>query len=175
MQHLRLGLLSSMTVLGAVLGAAGCGNISFDVSQSIPDTTITGDPTAPALVGTSNSDLMLNIQAEVQQQHSGPASAAYLKDLSFTISVPTNGTFYFASAVTILLVPKNPASNLPTVTIATLSPIPHDQNTIHVIPVPGVNMLPYSNEGATIQATAVGSWPREDTTYSGYVVVQVKI
>jgi hypothetical protein len=159
----------------SVLGAAGCGIISFDVSQGIPDTMIIGDPNAPALIGTSEAPLSLDIQAETDQRHTGPASAAYLKDLSFSIKTPASGTFYFASAVSIILVPKNPASTLKTVEIANLSPVPHDQSTIHLIPVPGVNMLPYSQEGAFIKATALGTWPREDTVYNGWVVVQVKI
>ena len=160
------------TVMAA--GAAGCGAISFDISQDIPATTIFGDPNAPPLVAGSNAPLMLDIQAQTNQRHTGPASAAYLKDLSFTITSPQGGTFYFASSVTILLTPQNPNSSLPTIPIAQLMPIPND-NTIHITPFPGVDILPYSNEGANIDATAAGTLPREDTTYVGHVVVTVKI
>ena len=156
------------------LGAAGCGAISFDISQDIPPTTITGDPNSPPLVAGSNAPLMLDIQAQTSERHTGPASAAYLKDLSFTITTPTNGTFYFAASVTILLTPINPSSSLPTIPIAELTPIPNT-NTIHVTPIAGVNILPYSNEGANIDATAAGTLPKEDTTYVGHVVVTVKI
>jgi len=170
---MRSWSLCLIAILSTV-GAAGCGAISFDVSQDIPATTITGDPNSTPLVGNSDAPLTLDIQAETDQRHTGPASAAYLKDLSFTITVPQGGTFYFAAGVTITLVPKNPASSLPTITIAELHPIPNE-NTIHITPIPGVNMLPYSNEGATIQATAAGYLPTQDTTYVGHVVVTVKI
>jgi hypothetical protein len=170
MKRFQLALLICAT--GAA--AAGCGNISFDVSQDIPPTTIIGDPMSTPLIGGSDAPLTLDIQAETDQRHTGPASAAYLKDLSFTITVPAQGRFYFAAAVTIQLVPKNPMSSLPTINIAQLSPIPNE-NTIHVTPIPGVNMLPYANEGADIKATAAGRLPTEDTTYVGHVVVTVKI
>jgi hypothetical protein len=157
-----------------MLGSAGCGSISFDISQDIPATFIMGDPNSSPLVGTSDAPLTLDIMAETSQRHTGPASSAWLKDLSFTITIPQGGTFYFAAAVTIMLKPINPNSSLPVKPIATLQPIP-DTNTIHVIPIPGVDILPYSNEGATIDATAAGRLPMEDTTYVGHVVVTVDI
>jgi hypothetical protein len=170
MKQYRLFLLMALWTVSAI----GCGSISFDVSQTIPDTFIQGDPTSMPLIGTNQAPLMLDIQAETSQRHTGPASSAYLKDLWFRIKIPVNGTFYFASSVQILLVPKNPMSRLPTKKIAELTPIPSD-NLIHLKPVPGVDMLPYANEGADISATAVGRLPMEDTTYDGYVVVQVNI
>jgi hypothetical protein len=174
MRRAQLGLL--FVILSTVaIGAAGCGAISFDISQDIPATFVMGDPTAPPLVGDSTAPLSLDIQAETNQRHTGPASAAYLKDLSFTITIPQNGTFYFAQSVVIQLKPTNPNSTLQPVPIAELSPIPTDQNTIHVKPIPGVNMLPYSQQGAVIDAVVFATWPREDTTYVGHVVVTVKI
>jgi hypothetical protein len=167
---LLFAILSTVTV-----GTAGCGSISFDISQDIPATFVMGDPTAPPLVAGSEAPLSLDIQAETNQRHTGPASAAYLKDLSFTITIPQNGTFYFAQTVIIQLKPTDPNSKLPIIPIAELSPIPTDQNTIHVRPIPGVNMLPYSQQGALIDAVVSASWPREDTTYVGHVVVTVKI
>jgi hypothetical protein len=158
-----------------VAGGTGCGNISFDVSQDIPATPIMGDPMGMMIQGATGSEpLTLDIMAETQQRHTGPASSAHLKELTFTITQPAGGTFYFVQHVEIILVPKNPGSTLPTVKIAGLNPVPNE-NTIHFDPVPGVDMLPYSNEGADITATATGFFPMEDTTYVGHVVVEVKI
>jgi hypothetical protein len=157
------------------LGAVGCGKISFDVSQDIPPTMIMGVPSSMVLTGeTAPQPLTLDIMAETNMRHTGPASSAYLKELTFTITQPTGGTFYFASEVHIYLVPINPMSSLPMVEIAKLNPIPND-NTVRLEPVPGVDMLPYSNEGANITAAATGYYPTEDTTYVGHVVVTVHI
>jgi hypothetical protein len=133
-----------------------------------------GDPNQSTLVAANDAPLMLNIMAETDQRHTGPASAAYLKDLSFTIQMPKGGTFYFADGVTIKLVPKDPNSTLPVIEIAKLNPIPNT-NTIHVIPDPGVNILPYANAGSNIEADAAGHLPTEDTTWDGEVVITVKI
>jgi len=169
MGWLRLCLLATCAA-----AAIGCGKISFDVSQDIPATTIMGDPNSTVLAGMSDAPLTLDIEAQTQQRHTGPASSAHLKDLTFTITVPQNGTFYFAQGVSISLVPINPASRLPKVEIARLAPIPNE-TTIHITPVGGVDMLPYSNEGSNITATAIGRLPMEDTTYVGHVVVEVRI
>ena len=169
MGWLRLGLLGICSAT-----AIGCGSIGFDVSQDIPPPTIMGDPNSTPTAAQSDAPLTLDIQAQTQQRHTGPASSAHLKDLTFTITVPQNGTFYFAQGVSISLVPINPMSRLPVVEIARLMPIP-STTTIHVTPVPGVDMLPYANEGSNIQATAVGRLPTEDTTYVGHVVVEVRI
>src|SRR5215831_5311170 len=110
MRRAELGLM--IILLGAVgLGAAGCGAISFDVSQDIPATTIVGDPNSMPVAGEVGAQpLTLDIQAETDQRHTGPASAAYLKDFSFTITIPKNGTFYFANTVVIQLKPTDPNS-----------------------------------------------------------------
>src|SRR5689334_13532107 len=104
MRWLQLALFVSMSAVAA----AGCGNVSFDISQDIPPTMIMGDPNSMPLIGQNDAPLTLDIQAQTDQRHTGPASAAYLKDLSFTITMPANGTFYFASTVVIQLVPVNP-------------------------------------------------------------------
>jgi hypothetical protein len=168
------GLLAALVLVVAAGAAAGCGNIAFDVDQDIPATTIFGDPTGGVLSATGAQELTLDIRAETESRHTGPASAAYLKELTFTVTQPANGTFYFASQVSIYLTPKNPASALQSVKIANLDPVPAE-TTIRLVPIPGVNMLPYSEEGANITATATGFFPTEDTTYVGHVVVEVRI
>jgi hypothetical protein len=158
-----------------VVGGTGCGNISFDVDQQIPPTFIMGDPSGMVLSGTTDAQpLTLDIMAETQQRHTGPASSAHLKQLTFMITQPAGGTFYFVQEAHIYLVPKSTTSTLPTVEIARLKPVPNE-TTIQFEPVPGVDMLPYSNEGANITASATGFYPMEDTTYVGYVKVEVKI
>lgn len=164
-----------MVLVGAASlgGGAGCGIISFDVSEAIPLTMLPADPTGGGLMGevtTAPTPLTLDIDAETQRQRTGPASSARLKSLTFTIKKPANGTFYFAQEVTIFMV----ADGLKEVEIARLSPIPAT-NTISLKPTPNVELLPYSRTGAKIKATAKGVFPKEDTEYDGWVVINVKI
>jgi hypothetical protein len=165
-------LLVALFVAGAALSAfAGCGTISFDIEESIPATELPGDPTAVDVqVSTDPTPLMLDIDAETERQRTGPASSARLKSLTFTIRKPAGGTFYFAREVKIFMV----SAGLREVEIANLSPIP-DTPTINLKPVPGVELLPYARAGARIRASATGNLPREDTTYDGRVVINVKI
>ena len=164
----------------AAVSAAGCGLISFDIDQDIPPSTIFGDPTTTMIInqGGMPQPLVLDIQAETQARHTGPASSARLKSLSFRITdpaPPTQGsTFYFANEIHIYIIPKNPNSSLPTIEIANLKPVP-DTNEIHMVPIPGVDILPYADEGANITANATGYFPPVDTTYVGHVTVTVRI
>jgi hypothetical protein len=168
MQSLRFALL----LLLPVASAAGCGVIGFDVSQSIPASMIVGDPNAGvAVVDGQPTPLTINIDAEAEKQ-GGLAHSAYLKSLTFTITQPSKGTFYFVSGVTISIAAD--AAGLPAIPIARLTPVPNLQ-TISVTPIPGVELLPYARAGASIRANAVGFFPKEDTTYVGNVVIHVSI
>jgi hypothetical protein len=178
MRQYRLGLLIGVSALAA-LSSAGCGIISFDIDQDIPPSIIYGDPNNTAILaaGGTPQPLVLDIQAETQARHTGPASSAHLKSLSFTItdpSMPPDNTFKFATEVHIYLIPQNPSSSLSTIEIANLKPVPPNTR-IDMIPIPGVDILPYANEGADITASASGYFPSVDTTYVGHVTVTVKI
>ena len=163
-----------MLILGAV-GATGCSSATFDITQDVPASMIMGDPTSSmmALAGSGTPQpLPIDINAATNMRHTGPATSARLKQLTFTITQPAGGTFYFVNYVAIALVPQSPTSTLPSQIIAVLKPVPA-ANTIALDPVPGIDMLPYTNEGADIKAEATGFLPPEDTTYVGRVVIEV--
>jgi hypothetical protein len=152
--------------------AAGCGVIGFDISQDIPSNMIIGTQVEmAAVVDAPPTPLEINIDAEAEKQ-GGLASSAWLKELTFTVTSPTKGTFYFVSAVAITI--DAPSASLPEIKIAELQPVPNLQ-TISITPVPGVELLPYARAGAQIHAKAIGYFPKEDTTYVGKVVIHVKI
>ncbi|HEX3694322.1 MAG TPA: hypothetical protein VH374_02940 [Polyangia bacterium] len=167
MRSFLLALLS----LFPVTTAAGCGAIGFDVSQDIPASMIVGDPNTDVAAVDQNTPLTINIDAEAEKQ-GGLAHSAYLKSLTFTITQPSKGTFYFVSGVTISIAAD--AAGLKEIPIARLTTVPN-LRTISVTPIPGVELLPYARAGASIRATAVGFFPKEDTTYVGEVVIHVNI
>ncbi len=59
--------------------------------------------------------------------------------------------------------------------VANLDPVPKGQTTLSFNIVPGVDLLPYINAGATITATATGTQPTQDTSFDGHVQVEVRI
>jgi len=61
------------------------------------------------------------------------------------------------------------------VEIAKLMPVPKGQTSIDLNVVPGIDLLPYINVGATISASASGHQPTQNFTYDGVVTVTIHI
>jgi hypothetical protein len=168
---MRLLRALALFVVLTPLAAGGCGVIGFDISQDIPSYMIFGTQMQMVAAVDEPTPLMIDIDAEAEKQ-GGLASSAWLKELTFTVTSPSNGTFYFVSGVVITIVA--PSAGLKEIKIAELQPVPN-QRTISIKPIPGVELLPYARAGAVIHAQAIGFFPKEDTTYVGKVVIHVNI
>jgi hypothetical protein len=168
-----------LALLVAVV-AVGCGTISFDVSQSVPEEQVPGSPLGGLLPGflPQPFPISIDVQQETAKRSTGPARSANLKKVEFQITphAAPRGNFDFADEIHIFVAPASGSgSSLPMVEIATLNPVPKGKTTIELTIVPGVDLLPYINAGATISATASGHQPAETITYDGVVVVTVHI
>jgi len=162
--------------LAAVLsvGLLGCGLVSFDVSQDIPEQTVPGSPLG-ALLPASLFAIPMNvdIQSETAARGTGPASSVTLKSVTLTITSPSGATFEFVDSIAIR-VSSSVDTSLPEVEIGRLEPVPGTA-TIVIPPTGSVNLLPYVEAGATITATASGHMPASNTTYVGTVVLVVHV
>jgi len=168
-------LLISVTV-----AAAGCGAISFDVSQGVPEQQVPGSPLGGLLPSflPQPFPVTIDVQQETQKRSTGPASSANLKQVEFQITphASPSGNFDFVDEIHIYVAPSSSSSSsLPMVEIANLKPVPKAQTTIDLAIVPGVDLLPYINAGASISASASGHAPPQTVTYDGTVVVTVHI
>jgi hypothetical protein len=148
--------------------------LSFDVSQDIPPQTVTGSPIG-ALVPATLFALPLNIdlESETAAHGTGPARSANLSSLTLSISTPSGETFDFLTSISISIAPAN-GGTLPEVVIAKLQPVPAT-SSISIVPVPGVDLLPYIKAGASIRAAVSGHLPSSDRTVVGKVVVTVHV
>lgn len=159
--------------------AAGCGAISFDVSQSVPEQTVQGSPLGGLLPSflPQPFPVTINVQQETAKRSTGPAHSANLKQVQFQITphASPSGNFDFVDEIHIFVAPSQSSSSLPMVEIAALKPVPKGQTTIDLTIVPGIDLLPYINAGATISASATGHQPTQTVTYDGSVVVTVHI
>jgi hypothetical protein len=165
----RIAHIPRLTVLLLVFGA--CGLVSFDVGQDIPAQTVPGSPLGALLPpGLFNMPLQIDLEGSTKARGTGPATAAYLKSMTLTITSPAGGTFSFLDSITISIA----SPGQPETKIASLAPVPA-QATIALTVVPNVNLLPYLNGGATISGTATGHAPAQDTTFNGHLVVTIKI
>lgn len=157
---------------------AGCGALSFDVDQNLPEQTVPGSPLGGLLPSfiPNPIPLQIDLQAAEKAHGTGPASHAYLSALTLAATPHSNpsGNFDFLDEVHIFVSAQNGGS-LPRVEIATLKPVPKGQTQVTFTIVPNVDLLPYINAGAQIDSTASGRQPSMDFTFDGHLVVTVKI
>ena len=167
------------TSIVALAAVTGCGAISFDVSQSVPEQTVQGSPLGGILPTflPQPFPVTINVQQETAKRSTGPAHSANLKQVEFQVTphASPSGNFDFVDEIHIFVAPSQSSSSLPMVEIATLKPVPKGQTTIDLTIVPGIDLLPYINAGATISASATGRQPMQTVTYDGNVVVTVHI
>jgi hypothetical protein len=167
-------------VLAVAALASGCGAISFDVSQSVPEQQVPGSPLGGLLPSflPQPFPITIDIKQETAKRSTGPASSANLKQVEFEMTPhgQSSSTFDFVDEIHIFVAPSSSSgSSLPMVEIANLKPVPKGQTKIDLAIVPGIDLLPYINAGASISATASGHQPAQTVTYDGTVVVTVHI
>lgn len=154
---------------------ASCGTVQFDVEQELSKQTIQGNPLGGVLASALLPNpyaLNIDISAEVAKRGTGPATKAFLKSLTLDIAPETPDTNFDFIDETRLFV-EGPG--LPKVEIAKLVPVPDGLKKLEFEVVPMVDLLPYIQAGATISATATGTQPTRNTTFTGKVVIEVRI
>jgi hypothetical protein len=167
-----------LLLFGAPLMLCACGALSFDLSQDLPEQKVNGSPLGgllPAFIP-NPIPLDINLQAATEARGTGAASAAFLKSLVLQATPHANpsGNFDFLDEVHILIDARR-NTMLPKVEIAKLSPVPKGQTTLDFDIVPGVNILPYINDGSEVSSEATGTAPHSDVTFDGNVTITVKI
>jgi hypothetical protein len=175
MRILRSHFVYCLAVLALL---TGCGGIPFDVGQDLPEQRVAGNPLGgllPSFIPTP-IPLTIDLRAETEKRNTGPARSATLKELTLTATPKAmpSGNFDFLSDVRIYVEARG-NSSLPRVEIARLQPVPKGQLTVTFTIVPGVDLLPYVNAGAQITATASGTQPQQDFTYTGHIEITVRI
>ena len=173
-------LALAAAVAAASVASAGCGAISFDVSQSVPEQEVPGSPLGGLLPSflPQPFPVTIDVEQETAKRSTGPARSANLKSVKFEITPhdAPSGNFDFVDEIHIFVAPASSSgSSLPSVEIANLQPVPQGQTTISLTIVPGVDLLPYINAGASISATASGHSPPATVTYDGTVTVTIHI
>jgi hypothetical protein len=168
----KSGLVGRVVVAAALLGSvAGCGLVSFDVDQDIPQQMVPGSPLGSLLPAALFAIPMnVDIKSETGSHGTGPANSVTLSSISLTVTSPAGATFDFVDSIIIDI----SGPGLSEVEIARLQPVP-GTTSIAIPPSGGVDLLPYINAGATITAKASGHMPASDTTFVGKVVVTVHV
>jgi hypothetical protein len=158
-------------LLAASLLLAGCGKIAFDVEQKVPEQQVQGSPLGGLLPASVFAiPLNINIESATKAQGTGPAHSASLKSFDLSITAPSGETFEFLDRLEITV----GADGLETRTIAILEDVPA-QPQISLKVMSDVDLLPYIKKGATLNASATGSLPRQTVKFDGLVVIVVRV
>ena len=148
-----------------------CGVIGFDVEEPIPEQVVEGSPIGALLpVSLFEFPLQIDIESKTRAMDTGPAHSAQLKAITLTVLVPAGETFEFLDSLRIFVA----ADGLERREVAKLEEVP-PSGSISLQIVPGVDLLPYVEKGATLSATATGHMPRQTIRFAGKVVVTIKV
>ena len=183
MKHpeLHRHLLAPLALVVALAGTS-CGAVDFDVTSTVPETVLAGDPTTCTLnkllerAPVNPFVLEVDLERETKARDTGPADRVELKSMSLAIT-PTRqpagdvDDFDFLLSLEVFVESARAGSPLPRVKVAELTSVPRGAAQIAVNAVPGVDLLPYINEGARLTSSARGSTPCDDTSLAGSVVV----
>ena len=155
-----------------------CGAIPYDVSEDLPEQMVQGSPLGGLLGGffANNMPISIDVSQQLAKHDTTAIHSATLTSLRFdaTPAAMPSGNFDFVDAIHIFVDAPSDTSR-PKVEIANLVPVPNGQTTINQNVVKGVDILPYIREGAQISATATGSAPTQDFTFTGHVVITIHI
>ncbi|MBX7115071.1 MAG: hypothetical protein K1X64_12145 [Myxococcaceae bacterium] len=163
--------------LSVAIFLSGCGLIQFDVEEALPEQRVAGNPLGGVLPSFVPTPFKLNIdlKAETEKRGTGPATHAFLKELTLSVTPKSkpSGNFNFLDEVHISIAPTS--GSLPKVEIARAAPVAKALTVLNFELVPNVDLLPYMNAGAELTANATGQQPSSDVTFDGKVVVNVKL
>jgi hypothetical protein len=148
---------SGPLLLAVLLSSSSCGALRFDVTQPIPSQEVPGASWASFLTGLLPGPLRLSIdvETETEKQGTGPATSAGLHALRLRAVSGNPVNFDFLDSVVVSV----SADGLPTREVARLSPVPVGQERLSFDVSPGVELLPYLQQGATLSTRVTGEVP----------------
>jgi len=120
----------------------------------------------------------IDIQEQIEAMETGPIDSIHLRSLTLTITTTAEGTsdlddFDFIDHVDLYVESTVAGSSLERLRVASLTdPGPVRSASFEVIP--GINLLPYVNEGSQMTASGAASVPPDDVTYDGVAVFRVR-
>jgi hypothetical protein len=168
-------LLSGLLMMTAVACASA---LDFDVSQAVPEQIVSGSPLPAVLSGLFAFPLQVDIQSQIAAHKTGPISEITLSGLVLDITAtkqPAGDTddWSFLTHADLFVASTKDGTTLAKVKVATVD-APGKVQQLIFVPVAGVNLLPYVNEGAQLTAETTGSLPPDDTSFAGTATFRIR-
>jgi hypothetical protein len=156
---------------------AGCGAADFDVSQPVPEQRITGSPLGGILGPLFPIPVAIDIEEQIAARETGPIDGIHLSHLTLAITATAEGAgdvdeFGFIDRVDLFVESSQAGSSLERVRVA-FATRPGEVRSFDFEIVPGINLLPYVNEGSQMTAQGEATVPPDDVTYDGEAVFRV--
>jgi hypothetical protein len=164
----------------AVSWQAACGGpVEFDLVQTIAQERVMGNPAGGALMSflPTPVDLTANVQqAAVAHKANTPVISVALTALQFQAQMTgaSPSTFDFLQTLSVSVGSTRANTTLAQQLVATLAGPPGKSVSINLNPIPTANLLPFLSEGAHLTASATGTQPSQDVTYTGSLTIHVK-
>ena len=157
--------------------AGGCGLTDFDISQPIPDQSVTGSPIPAPIQGLFPIPLSLDLSAKIKKQTTGTIDSVTLSSLSLNITATEQqgddvDNFLFIDEIHVFVKSELADSQLPRVEIAS-ELAPGEVQNFNFTVNGGVDLLPYINEGSIVESEASGTAPPDNVSYDGQAVFTV--
>lgn len=164
-------------ILVLVLAASGCGLTDFDLSQPIPEQSVTGSPIPAPIQGLFPIPLSLELSAKIRKQTTGAIDSVTLSSLSLNITGTEQpgddvDNFAFIDEIHVFVKSELADSQLPRVEIAS-ELAPGEVQNFNFTVNASVDLLPYINEGSIVESEASGTAPPDAVSYDGQAVFTV--
>jgi hypothetical protein len=176
-----MGQLRKTSALAAALALMGCGIGDFDIDRGISEQRVPGNALSGLLDTFFDTPIPMdvNIQQETSARDSGPAQSAHLSRLDFRITpsamlAPDKDDFSFLDSATVFIESTKAGSTLQRKKIAEALDV-KATNVLRFRTFGGVNVLPYTEEGARFVSEAEGSAPPDDVSFDGSFTVTVEL
>jgi hypothetical protein len=159
----------------------GCGIGDFDVDRSISEQRVPGNALSGLLETFFNMPIPMNvnIKEETSARDSGPARAAHLSRLDFRITpsamvAPDTDDFSFLDSATVYIESTKAGTRLQRKKIAEALDVKASA-VLHFRTFAGVDVLPYTEEGARFVSEAEATAPPDDVSFDGGFTVTIEL
>lgn len=167
----QFSVASGILLLTALLigGCSGIGDFTFTEKsdkQTI-ESSIAGDLTSLA-----GFNFNINLERQLEKRDADGAKAVHLQDVKLRVTDDSQGrTLGFIESITF----HANSDNEEKARVAWRDPVPDGQGSVMLETDSELNLKPYIQDGLTMETSATGNTPEEDTTIQAVLTLEVEV
>ncbi len=167
----QVGPASVIVLLASLLigGCSGIGDFTFTKKsdkQTI-ESSIAGDLTSLA-----GFNFDINLERQLEKRDANGAKAVHLQNVKLRVTDDSQGRrLDFIESITF----RANSDNEQRTRVAWLDPVPDGQSSVMLETDSQLNLKPYIQDGLTMETSATGNTPDEDTTIQAVLTLEVEV